>query len=97
MQRSVSDTTNELLRKNAANLKQSTLEIAEEAERSTIDVDTLKKVNEDLIATIEESIVIHENARKNREKAEVELVKIEGQLQNALEKTLAPNGQARLN
>lgn len=97
MQKSVSDTTNELLRRNAANLKQSTLEIAQEAERSTIDVNTLKKVNEDLIATIEESIAIHEKARENRKQAEVELVKIEGQLQTALEKTLAPRGQERLN
>lgn len=88
MQQEVSDTTNELLRRNSARLKQTTLDVAKEAERSTIDVETLKKVNEDLISTIEESIAISDNARQARKNAEVEIQKIEADLKTAMLKTL---------
>ena len=88
MQKVVSDTTNELLKRNSAALKRNTIEIAEEAERSTVDIETLKQVNEDLISTIEESFEIHKNAKKARGKAEVAIQKIETDLQNALSKTI---------
>lgn len=88
MQKEVSDTTNELLKRNSAALKRNTIEIAEEAERSTVDIETLKQVNEDLISTIEESLEIHKNAKKAREEAEVAIQKIESDLQNALSKTI---------
>lgn len=88
MQQEVSDTTNELLRRNSARLKQTTLDVAKEAERSTIDVESLKKVNEDLISTIEESIAISDNARQARKNAEVEIQKIEADLKTAMLKTL---------
>lgn len=94
MQKQVSDTTNELLRKNAEKLKQTTLDVAEEAERSTIDVETLQKVNDELIATIEDSIKIHDQARENRAKAEVELEKIENSLKTALENASRPKLEA---
>ena len=94
MQKQVSDTTNELLRKNAEKLKQTTLDVAEEAERSTIDVETLQKVNDELIATIEDSIKIHDRARENRAKAEVELEKIENSLKAALENASRPKLEA---
>ncbi|MGY4105619.1 toxic anion resistance protein [Ignavigranum ruoffiae] len=89
MQREVSDTTNELLKRNSAALKKNTVEVAKEAERSTIDIETLKKVNEDLISTIEESIQIHQNAKKARQEAEVEIKKIEENLQQTLLKTIS--------
>lgn len=91
MQQEVSDTTNELLRRNSEKLKQTTLEVAKEAERSTIDVETLQKVNEDLIATIEESIEIHQNARQARQQAEAEIQKIESNLQTAMVKAIESN------
>lgn len=88
MQKEVSDTTNELLKRNSERLKQNTIEVAKEAERSTIDVETLKKVNEDLITTIEESMQIHQDAKAARKNAEVEIEKIEHDLKNALLKTM---------
>ncbi|UUX32952.1 toxic anion resistance protein [Fundicoccus culcitae] len=88
MQKEVSDTTNELLKRNSARLKQNTLEVTKESERSTIDIETLKKVNEDLITTIEESLEIQENAKKARAEAAIELEKIESDLQDALLKTI---------
>lgn len=89
MQEEVSNTTNELLLKNAERLKSTTTGVAREAERSTIDIDTLKQVNADLIETIEESLQIQTEARAARKKAEGELEQIENDLQNALLKVIA--------
>ena len=74
MQREVTDTTNELLRRNAEMLKQNTIETARETERGIVDIETVKKVNEDLISTIEETIKIQKDGRERRKLAEAELV-----------------------
>ncbi|MBR1729399.1 MAG: toxic anion resistance protein [Selenomonadaceae bacterium] len=84
LQRAVTDTTNELLKRNAEMLKQNTLETAKENERGIVDIDTVKKVNEDLISTIEETVRIQEEGRRKRQEAEKELVAIEGRLKDAL-------------
>ena len=60
MQRSVSDATNTLLTKNAELLRQNSTEVARESERGIVDLQTLKKVNADLISTIEETIKIQQ-------------------------------------
>ncbi len=80
MQREVSDTTNELLRRNAEMLKQNTIETARETERGIVDVETVKKVNDDLISTIEETIKIQKEGREKRKAAEAELLQIEDRL-----------------
>ena len=84
LQRAVSDTTNELLRRNAEMLKQNTIETAKENERGIVDIDTVKKVNEDLISTIEETVRIQEEGRRKRQDAEKELIAIEGRLKDTL-------------
>jgi len=84
MQRAVSDATNNLLRRNAEMLKQNTIDTARENERGIVDVETVKKVNEDLIATIEETVKIQQEGRAKRAAAEKELVAIEGKLKDAL-------------
>lgn len=84
MQRAVTDTTNELLRRNAEMLKQNTIDTAIENERGIIDIDTLKKVNEDLITTIEETIRIQSEGRTKRQEAEKELIQIENRLKDTL-------------
>lgn len=90
MQKQVSDTTNELLRRNSENLRNSTVEIQKEAQRSTIDVDTIKEVNQNLIATISESVQIQRDAANQRKLAEKELIDIQNELRDELAKTLAP-------
>lgn len=80
LQKEVSETTNELLRKNAELLKQGTVEIAKESERGMVDIETLQKVNADLISTIEEVIRIQQEGRTRRQAAEQELLKIENDL-----------------
>ncbi len=84
MQRSVTDTTNELLQRNAELLKQNSLDVARESERGIVDLETLKKVNDDLISTIEETIQIQREGRAARQSAEAELAGIEQKLKDAL-------------
>lgn len=84
MQRNVTNATNELLQKNAEMLKQNTLETATENERGIVDIETLKKVNNNLITTIEETIKIQQEGRAKRQAAEAELVQIEERLKQTL-------------
>lgn len=84
MQREITDTTNELLRRNAEMLKQNTIETAKETERGIVDIETVKKVNEDLISTIEETITIQKEGRERRKLAETELMEIENRLKQTL-------------
>ena len=84
MQREVTDTTNALLRKNSELLKQNTGEAARESERGIVDIETLKKVNQDLLETIEETIRIQQEGRTARLNAEAELAGIENQLKSML-------------
>ena len=83
-QRAVSDTTNELLRRNSEMLKMTTMETAKENERSIVDIETVQKVNEDLISTIEETIRIQNEGRAKRQAAEQQLVQIEDRLKQTL-------------
>ncbi len=84
MQRAVSDATNDLLKRNAEMLKQNSVETARANERGIVDIDTVKKVSEDLITTIEETMRIQQEGRQKRAAAEKELVAIEGKLKDAL-------------
>jgi uncharacterized protein YaaN involved in tellurite resistance len=84
VQKSVTDTTNELLAKNSEMLKDSSLAVARESERGIVEVETLKKVNDDLIATIEETLRIQAEGSAKRAQAEAELSKIEADLKARL-------------
>ena len=84
LQRAVSDATNDLLKRNAEMLKQNSIDTAKANERGIVDIDTVKKVNEDLISTIEETLRIQHEGRQKRQAAEKELVAIEGRLKDAL-------------
>ncbi len=84
MQRAVNDTTNDLLRKNAELLKQNSIETAKENERSIVDIETVQKVNDDLISTIEETLRIQQEGKARRQAAEQQLVQIEDRLKQTL-------------
>ncbi len=64
-QAAVAEMTNELLKKNAEMLKQGSVEIAREAERSIIDIETLQHTNEQLIATLDEVMQIQKDGAQN--------------------------------
>jgi uncharacterized protein YaaN involved in tellurite resistance len=80
LQKSVADTTNEMLKKNAEMLKTSTVETAREVERSIVDVETLRDVQGKLISTIEETLNIANEGRIKRREAEKELAAMENDL-----------------
>ena len=83
-QRAVSDMTNELLKKNAAALKQGTIDAAKESERGIVDIETLQATNRSLIETLDELNKIQSEGRAKRAAAEVELGRIEGELKQKL-------------
>lgn len=83
-QREVTDMTNELLKKNAANLKMATIETAKESERGIVDIETLKNTNESLITTLDEVLKIQQEGRVKRAAAENELRSMEDQLKKKL-------------
>ena len=83
-QREVTDVTNELLMKNAEALHQGSVNIAKEAERGIVDIETLKKTNLELIQTLDEVRQIQDEGRAKRLQAEEELAQIEGELKAKL-------------
>ncbi|WP_341368735.1 toxic anion resistance protein [Yoonia sp. BS5-3] len=82
--RDANDLTNELLQANAENLRQANRTIREEMERGVFDIDAVKAANENLIATINESLEIADEGKRKRAEAEVELQKMEGELKETL-------------
>jgi len=83
-QSAVTEMTNELLKKNADQLKMATVETAREAERSIVDIETLRHTNEQLITTLDEVMQIQAEGAQKRKDAEVELGRIEGELKQKL-------------
>lgn len=84
LQKAVSDTTNELLKKNSQILKENSIEIAKESERGIVDIQTLKKVNQDLISTLDEILIIQKDGKIARQNAVQELEVIENELKEKL-------------
>jgi uncharacterized protein YaaN involved in tellurite resistance len=76
-QKLVTKTTNDLLLKNSEMLKINSIETAKENERGIIEIDTLKKTQENLIQTIEETLVIQADGRAKRKAAEIEIGRME--------------------
>lgn len=90
MQKSVSQTTNDLLKKNSELLKTNTLDVARETEKGVVELETLKKVNTDLINTIDETLKIQKEGQAKRAQAEAELLRIEDTLKQSLLKAVNP-------
>lgn len=83
-QRAVTDMTNELLKKNAAALRQATVDITRESERGIVDIETLTQTNTELIATLDDVAAIQTEGREKRRAAEAELNRIEAELKTKL-------------
>lgn len=65
-------------------LKQSTVDIAREAERGVIDIDTLRKTQANLVGALEETLEIQKTGRQQRRLAEQELTVMENELHDKL-------------
>lgn len=81
-QREVSNITNELLKKNADNLKMASIETAKESERGIVDIESLKHTNEALISSLDEVMKIQVESRAKRKEAENEIARLENELKN---------------
>jgi uncharacterized protein YaaN involved in tellurite resistance len=82
--KAATDLTNELLAANAENLKQANAETRKQLERGVFDIETVKKANETLIATIEESLQIADQGKKMRSEAVAQLEQCETELKKTL-------------
>lgn len=83
-QRQVSETTNELLKRNADMLKTNAIETARENERGIVDIETLKETQSSLIETLQETLKIQQEGRAKRAVAEKELVTMEQEMKERL-------------
>ncbi|AER64072.1 toxin anion resistance protein TelA [Lacticaseibacillus rhamnosus ATCC 8530] len=83
-QRQVSETTNDLLKKNSEMLKISSIETAKENERGVVDIETLTQTQNDLIDTLKQTLQIQQDGRLKRQNAEKQLVQMEGELKQQL-------------
>lgn len=83
-QKLVSQTTNDLLLKNAEMLKENTIETAKENERGLVDIETLKRTQEHLMSTIEETMTIQAEGREKRQQAENEMHMLEQEMKQKM-------------
>lgn len=83
-QRQVADVTNAMLTQNAQKLHMASVETAKEAERGIVEIETLKKTNAELIATLDDVMKIQADGRTKRQAAETEMAKMEDDLKRKL-------------
>jgi uncharacterized protein YaaN involved in tellurite resistance len=83
-QKAVSDATNKMLQRNSEMLRTSSAKIAVESERSIVDIETLKKINNDLFATIADVLKVQNESRSKRRAAEQELLDVENEFKTKL-------------
>ncbi|MEZ5447610.1 MAG: toxic anion resistance protein [Thiolinea sp.] len=78
------DLTNDLLESNAENLRTANQEVRKQMERGVFDVESVRKANNSLIATINDSLQIAEEGKAMRARAENEIQQMESELRQAL-------------
>lgn len=78
------DLTNELLESNAENLRTGNAEVRKQIERGVFDIESVRKANDSLIATINDSLQIAEEGRVARHKAVAELSEMETELHESM-------------
>jgi len=79
-----SDLTNELLEGNADNLRTANAEVRTQMERGIFDIESVRKANNQLIETINDSLKIAEDGKIKRAEAAKELIQMESELREAL-------------
>lgn len=84
LQRQADDVTNRMLQQNARILHQGAVDAEKANQRGVIDIDTIEKVNSELISTLRETVQIQKEGKANRAAAEVKMRQIESDLKNAL-------------
>ena len=92
--KAASDLTNELLEKNSENLRTANRTVREELERGVFDVNAVRRANENLIATVEESLQIADEGKRRRAEAEAQLSSMEAELKATLKAASARTSSA---
>jgi len=82
--KAASDLTNELLEANARNLKEANVQVREQMERGVFDIESVKRANQSLIETIEDSLRIADEGKRRRAEATRELQSLEHELRQTL-------------
>ncbi|WP_127104420.1 toxic anion resistance protein [Pararhodobacter zhoushanensis] len=82
--KAANDLTNELLTKNADNLRETNRTVREQMERGVFDIEAVKHANDQLVATIQDSLQIADEGKAKRAAAEEELRKMEIELRDSL-------------
>jgi uncharacterized protein YaaN involved in tellurite resistance len=82
--KSAADLTNELLEKNAEGLREANKEVRTQMERGIFDIESIKKANDTLIATLNDSLKIAQEGKKARAAALEELNRAEKELKETL-------------
>ena len=77
LQNKADDVTNKLLARNAAALHKGAVDAEKANQRSVVEIDTLEKINAELIATLKETVQIQKEGEANREAAQVKMRQIE--------------------
>lgn len=80
----IDDATNDLLTRNADLLHRNSVETAKANQRLVIDVDTLQKVQDTLIKTVEDVIQIQRDGIEHRKQAEIQIGVMRKNLENKL-------------
>lgn len=84
LQNKADDVTNKLLQRNAAALHKGAVDAEKANQRSVVEIETLEKINSELIATLKETVQIQKQGKANREAAQVKMRQLESDLKNAL-------------
>jgi len=92
--KAATDLTNDLLEKNAETLRTANREVREQMERGVFDIESVRRANENLIATIEESLQIADDGKRKREQAERTLEELETDLKTKLASASARRPEA---
>ncbi|MCA2013448.1 toxic anion resistance protein [Cereibacter sphaeroides] len=82
--KAANDLTNELLTRNAENLRETNRTVREQMERGVFDIEAVKQANDALIGTIQDSLQIADEGKAKRAAAEQELQKMEAELRDSL-------------
>jgi uncharacterized protein YaaN involved in tellurite resistance len=84
-QHAINEATNSMLKRNSEMLRDTSVKIARENERSIVDIETLKKANDDLFATIDSVLDIQRESRLRRKAVEQELADMENEMSRRIQ------------
>ncbi len=85
IQKKVSSTTEEILRKNAQRLQQNTIDVARANEQTIVSIDTLRDTTSTLISTLNEVKQIQQQGAQSRQQLDVELKNLEDTLKKQIQ------------